>query len=79
MSLRFVDFIAGQSREFLPRRQRSAALAARSANHWLNGVPLHWMADWGTPHPLFVGDAAQQPNRAQLKQVLLASLRFGAG
>jgi glutamate-1-semialdehyde 2,1-aminomutase len=33
---------------------RSRALAAQSARHWLHGVPMHWMLDWGTPFPLFV-------------------------
>jgi glutamate-1-semialdehyde 2,1-aminomutase len=32
----------------------SARLAKSSAAHWLNGVPMHWMRDWSTPHPLFV-------------------------
>jgi glutamate-1-semialdehyde 2,1-aminomutase len=32
----------------------SARLARSSAAHWLDGVPMHWMRDWGTPHPLFV-------------------------
>jgi glutamate-1-semialdehyde 2,1-aminomutase len=32
----------------------SARLAASSAAHWLDGVPMHWMRDWSTPHPLFV-------------------------
>lgn len=36
---------------------RSRDLAARSARHWLHGVPLHWMLDWGTPFPLFVASA----------------------
>lgn len=35
----------------------SARLAGLSAAHWLNGVPMHWMRDWGTPHPLFVRSA----------------------
>jgi len=40
------------------RSARSAALAARTARHWLDGVPMHWMSDWGTPHPLFVDHAS---------------------
>ena len=36
---------------------RSCALAARAAPHWLRGVPMHWMLDWGTPFPLFVAAA----------------------
>ncbi len=42
---------------FAERTPRSAALAAETARHWLNGVPMHWMVDWGTPYPLFVSSA----------------------
>jgi glutamate-1-semialdehyde 2,1-aminomutase len=44
--------------EFAARRPRCRALAARGAQHWLSGVPMHWMSDWGTPVPLHV-EAAQ--------------------
>ncbi len=37
---------------------RSRTLATRASHHWLHGVPLHWMLDWGTPFPLFVASAA---------------------
>lgn len=36
---------------------RSAALAQQSATHFFAGVPLHWMADWPIPFPLFVATA----------------------
>ena len=36
---------------------RSRELAARSARHWLHGVPMHWMLDWPTPFPLSVAAA----------------------
>jgi glutamate-1-semialdehyde 2,1-aminomutase len=39
---------------FIDGHPESARLAAASARHWLNGVPMHWMCDWSTPHPLFV-------------------------
>ncbi|MEJ1159043.1 aspartate aminotransferase family protein [Prosthecomicrobium sp. N25] len=39
------------------RRPRSAALAAEARAHWFDGVPLHWMSDWGLPFPLFLGSA----------------------
>jgi glutamate-1-semialdehyde 2,1-aminomutase len=42
---------------FLGGHAESARLAARSDAHWLGGVPMHWMRDWGTPHPLFVREA----------------------
>ncbi|MGL4767560.1 MAG: aspartate aminotransferase family protein [Formosimonas sp.] len=39
---------------FLAARPRSQELAEQTEQHYLFGVPLHWMADWGTPVPLFV-------------------------
>ena len=42
---------------FAASRPHSAALAARARSHWLGGVPMHWMGDWGTPFPLFLRDA----------------------
>jgi glutamate-1-semialdehyde 2,1-aminomutase len=35
----------------------SRSLAARSAEHMMFGVPLHWMNDWATPFPLHVAEA----------------------
>ena len=46
-----------ERRRYLELHPRSAALAAASAPHFLYGVPLHWMRDWGLPHPLFVREA----------------------
>lgn len=43
---------------FAARSPRSATLAKRAVPHWLAGVPMHWMADWGTPFPLFVASAS---------------------
>ncbi len=42
---------------FLASHVESARLASESASHWLNAVPMHWMRDWSTPHPLFVRQA----------------------
>ena len=46
--------LAAERAAFAKRNPRSAELAQRAAAHWLRGVPLHWMVDWGTPFPLFV-------------------------
>ena len=45
--------IAAETARFIAANPKSRALGERTARHWLNGVPLHWMADWGTPFPLF--------------------------
>jgi glutamate-1-semialdehyde 2,1-aminomutase len=42
---------------FTVANPRSRELATRAARHWLHGVPMHWMLDWGTPFPLFVAAA----------------------
>ncbi len=39
---------------FHQRTPKSKALSDKAAQNWLRGVPMHWMVDWGTPHPLFV-------------------------
>lgn len=50
--------LAARERDsFLAAHGESARLARLGAPHWLNGVPMHWMRDWGTPHPLFVRSA----------------------
>jgi len=41
-----------ERQQFIDRRTRSRQLAERAQAHWLFGVPMHWMADWGTPFPL---------------------------
>jgi glutamate-1-semialdehyde 2,1-aminomutase len=43
---------------FAQSNPKSQALAERCVPHWHQGVPMHWMLDWGTPFPLFVADAA---------------------
>ena len=50
--------LAAERAAFAKRNPRSAELAQRAAAHWLRGVPLHWMVDWGTPFPLFVTQAS---------------------
>ncbi|HEY6125665.1 MAG TPA: transaminase, partial [Steroidobacteraceae bacterium] len=50
--------LAAREREtFKTTHVESERLAKLSAKHWLNGVPMHWMRDWSTPHPLFVRKA----------------------
>ncbi len=51
--------VAAVERErFIAANPASAALARRTAPHWLFGVPLHWMNDWSTPFALHVASAA---------------------
>lgn len=47
-------FAAAERALFLARNPKSAALAERARHSLYGGVPMHWMADWSTPLPLFV-------------------------
>jgi glutamate-1-semialdehyde 2,1-aminomutase len=42
---------------YVARHPRSRALAERGGRHWLAGVPMHWMSDWGTPFPMHIATA----------------------
>ena len=42
---------------YLELHPTSIALSHSSRQHFLYGVPMHWMNDWGTPAPLFVQSA----------------------
>ncbi len=54
---RVATMLAEERLRFTERNPRSAALAKDAARHWLKGVPMHWMVDWGTPFPLFIEEA----------------------
>ena len=47
-------FAARERARFLERNPKSVALAERAHKSLYAGVPMHWMADWSTPCPLFV-------------------------
>lgn len=42
---------------YVQRNPKSQALSAEASKHWLRGVPMHWMVDWGLPFPLFIDEA----------------------
>jgi glutamate-1-semialdehyde 2,1-aminomutase len=42
---------------FLAAHSQCQAMAAATAEHFLYGVPMHWMSDWSTPITLFVREA----------------------
>jgi glutamate-1-semialdehyde 2,1-aminomutase len=47
-----------ERRRFLARHPHSARVAREARCHFPQGVPMHWMADWGTPHPIYVREAS---------------------
>ena len=50
--------MADQERQrFIAMHPKSQALAQQATQHWLFGVPLHWMSDWSTPFALQVASA----------------------
>lgn len=54
---RITAMLQSERARFEERNPCSGALAQRTAAHWLQGVPMHWMVDWGTPFPLFIETA----------------------
>ncbi len=46
-----------EAKLYVQRNPKSQALSAQASRHWLRGVPMHWMVDWGLPFPLFVEQA----------------------
>ena len=42
---------------YVQRNPKSQALSVKASTHWLRGVPMHWMVDWGLPFPLFIDEA----------------------
>ncbi|NLH83472.1 MAG: hypothetical protein GX458_21915, partial [Phyllobacteriaceae bacterium] len=54
---RLAALVARDRAAYVARRRKSAALADEARAHWHDGVPLHWMTDWGLPFPLFVAEA----------------------
>lgn len=56
-SRRVAALAAEEAARFTAEHPVSAAHAGRLAAHWLNGVPMHWMRDWGTPFPPILREA----------------------
>ncbi len=52
------QLLAAERARFAALHPQSLALAQQAREHWLGGVPLHWMQDWGTPEPLHMASAA---------------------
>jgi glutamate-1-semialdehyde 2,1-aminomutase len=46
--------IESERKRYLQLHAKSIKLSESAQQHFLYGVPMHWMNDWGTPVPLFV-------------------------
>lgn len=49
--------IRAETQRFRETHPKSLALVERSAAVWRGGVPMHWMADWASPSPIFAVEA----------------------
>ena len=49
--------LVSERTKYLKLHPKSAELSAKANQHFLYGVPMHWMNDWGTPVPLFINHA----------------------
>ena len=55
---RLSRLLQSESRRFADEHPVSGELAKQAREHLYRGVPMHWMADWSTPFPLFVQQAS---------------------
>lgn len=46
--------IESERKRYVQLHVKSIKLSESAHQHFLYGVPMHWMNDWGTPAPLFV-------------------------
>lgn len=52
------NMIKAEREYYLALHLHSIALSKNASQHFLYGVPMHWMSDWGTPVPLFIESAS---------------------
>jgi glutamate-1-semialdehyde 2,1-aminomutase len=50
--------IKAERTHYLKLHPSSVVLSKQASQHFLYGVPMHWMNDWGTPAPLFIAAAS---------------------
>lgn len=54
---RLASIAEREAKRYADSRPKAAAALAKGAGHYLNGVPMHWMADWPMPHLPLVAKA----------------------
>lgn len=45
--------MAEETERFIAQHPRTMAHGRAAREHWLQGVPLHWMRDWASPSPIY--------------------------
>ena len=58
LTIKSQKIIECEQARYLQLHAKSIALSGSAHQHFLYGVPMHWMNDWGTPVPLFVSQAS---------------------
>ena len=53
-----IQMIQAERERYMALHPNSVALSKQASQHFLYGVPMHWMNDWGTPAPLFIAAAS---------------------
>ena len=54
---RLAEFAAREAEVYASRRPKTRATLQAGAGTYLDGVPMHWMADWPMPFPILVDTA----------------------
>ncbi|MEF3046391.1 aspartate aminotransferase family protein [Pseudotabrizicola sp. L79] len=54
---RLADFARREASRYTAARPKAAQALDQGAQHFLNGVPMHWMRDWPMPHLPLVAKA----------------------
>jgi glutamate-1-semialdehyde 2,1-aminomutase len=52
------DLMKREGERFKSRTPESAKVFQQARDVLLNGVPMPWMSDWGSPHPIYVDSAS---------------------
>lgn len=52
------DLMAREEELFKSRTPKSSTIYASAQEALLNGVPMPWMSDWGTPYPIYIAAAS---------------------
>ncbi|NOT15604.1 MAG: aspartate aminotransferase family protein [Methylotenera sp.] len=57
LSKKALALLSTELKRYIQLHPHSVELSKKANQHFLYGVPMHWMNDWGTPSPLFVQHA----------------------
>jgi glutamate-1-semialdehyde 2,1-aminomutase len=56
--IQLADLMSREEALFKNRTPKSSSIYASARKVLLNGVPMPWMSDWGSPHPIYVNAAS---------------------